>query len=92
MSDTRRIRGDGDEFPITGGGDAPDFLINEGLPELPADSNPLLADINVLIAQDPCRFNFRATDLGAMDEKAMRQFLADLQEALGIGPLTHLTS
>ena len=83
----------GDEdFPVTGVRmAAPDFLINHKLPEIDPEADCLLADIHVLIAQNPGCFNFRAPELGMMNEKTKRQLLIDLQEALGISPLERLS-
>jgi len=92
MSTLDSTRPDSDDFPVTGvGGDAPDFLINRLLPELAPDADSLLADINVLMAQNPGSFNFRAFDLKEMNSKAKRQLLIDMQEALGVRPLKQLT-
>ena len=91
MSISGITRPDGDDFPVTGaGGDAPDFLVDHRLPDLSHDTDGLLADINVLMAQDPANFNFRAPELSGMNEKAKRQLLIDMQEALGIRPLRRL--
>lgn len=91
MSIRDKIRPNGDDFPVIGaGGDAPDFLINHQLPEIAPDADGLLADINVLMAQNPGSFNFRAPDLRDMNAQAKRQLLIDMQEALGIRPLKRL--
>jgi hypothetical protein len=87
-----RTRTGGDELPVTGvKGDAPDFLVDHRLPEIAPEADGLLADINVLLAQNPGGFNFRAPDLGGMHQNAKRQLLIDMQEALGIRPLRRLT-
>jgi|GEM_PF-5667415 len=91
MNTFSKICPDGDDTLIIGaGGDAPDFLINHQLPEITHCDDGLLADINVLIAQNPGHFNFRAPDLSNLNDKAKRQLLIDLQEAMGIGPLEQL--
>lgn len=92
MSTSDRTLPDGDDFPVTGaGGEAPSFLINDQLPEISPETDGLLADIYVLMAQNPGNFNFRAIELREMNEKAKRQLLIDMQEALGIKPLKRLT-
>lgn len=91
MSTSSRSRLSGDDFPVTGVmRPAPDFLINHELPEISSELDDLLADISVLVAQNPGRFKFRATDIRAMNDKAKRQLLIDMQEALGIKPLKRL--
>lgn len=93
MSNFGKTPAGSDDFPGFGiPGEVPDFLINQGLPEPPSDDNGLLSDLHVLIAQHPGGFNFRAPDLAKMDDKAKRQLLIDMQEALGIRPLNRIHS
>lgn len=92
MSTSGKTRSGGDDFPVTGVmRPAPDFLINHELPEIDPEADHLLADISVLMAQNPGCFSFRAPELSTMNEKAKRQLLIDMQEALGIRPLKRLT-
>lgn len=92
MNTSDKNRLEGEDFPVTGvGGDAPDFLFNNDLPDLPEDADDDLADLTVLMGQVRRGFNFRAQDLRRLDEKARRQLLIDMQEALGIKPLSGLS-
>ena len=93
MIASNKSTANGDDFPVTGdSGSVPDFLINGNLPEIAPDSDALLADLSVLMAQRPDDFNFRAPDLRTLNDKAKRQLLIDIQESVGIKSLERLTS
>ena len=83
------FRASGDRTPVTGGIPLPDHLIKILADDDAAPDDELGRQAYVLLKLHPgaVSLKFRKSDLSGMDDDTKRLLIADIQFALGVGPL-----